>query len=158
MNHAIEVWAPWLAPTDAEAMTDEIMRLPTCYRRPCSKELGERLRLTNAERERLKLWRIAPIDITIEECNEQRRAKDRARKRKRYKRSRADYLATSRSKLKPWEAEGISRTTWYERRAKAARTSASVVRTTPFLGKTYYWRGRTDLSGPPKGQQRERVM
>jgi hypothetical protein len=110
----IEVRAPWLSETKEKI--EGLMALPLWYRRPSAKEIGERLRLTNAERERLKVWQIAPVDRTKEELEEQRKAKNRARGRKRYKQSRGDYEAKSKSNLKPWEAEGVSRATWYRRR------------------------------------------
>jgi hypothetical protein len=34
-------------------------------RTPTAKELGERQRLTAVQRERLKLWPIAPFDVTL---------------------------------------------------------------------------------------------
>jgi hypothetical protein len=50
--------------------------------------------------------------------NEQRKAKDRARKQhQRQRKPRQDYLAdNSLSRTKPWQADGISRATWFRRR------------------------------------------
>jgi hypothetical protein len=39
-------------------------------------------------------------------------------------RSRDEYLAASKSRLKPWEAQGVSRRTWYRRQNAKAGTSA----------------------------------
>jgi hypothetical protein len=117
MRYQIEVIAPWMPDTDAEQLIDQIMQLPLWYRRPSGKEIGERIQLTNAEREMLKAWRIAPVDITALELSEQRKAKDRARRRlKRAEAgavSRQAYLAKAKSKVQPWKANGVSRSTWY---------------------------------------------
>ena len=89
-------------------MIDQIYALDPRYRRPSGKEIGERIQLTNAEREMLKAWRIAPVDMTAAELREQRKAKDRARRRlKRAEAgavSRQAYLANAKTKLQPWEA------------------------------------------------------
>ena len=45
-----------------------------------AEELGRRLRLTNAERETLKLWQFLPIDKTEEELAEQAKVRERARR------------------------------------------------------------------------------
>ena len=75
------------------------------------------MRVTNELREQLKLWLIVPVDMTAEKLAEQRKRKKRERVRlKRGKQPRADYLAKSKSKLKPWKAENVSRATWYRRR------------------------------------------
>jgi hypothetical protein len=53
---------------------------------------------------------------------ERRRGLDRLRKRRERAKhgavSRAEYLAGSLSKIKPWEAEGVTRATWYRRRRR----------------------------------------
>jgi len=41
--------------------------------------LGQRLRLTNADREKLRLWTIAPCDMSKEDLAEQKKAKARFR-------------------------------------------------------------------------------
>jgi hypothetical protein len=119
MQRQIEVIAPWMPDTQAEQLIDQIMLLPPWHRRPSGKEIGERIQLTNAEREMLKTWRIAPVDLTPAELSEQRKAKDRARRRlKRAEAgavSRQAYLANAKSKLQPWKASGVNRSTWYRR-------------------------------------------
>ena len=92
------------------------MRLPAYSRRLSGKELGERLNFTNAEREMIRAWRIAPIDMTANELAEQRKAKDRARKEAMRRQTGSRPQANSLTKRKPWEAEGISRRKWYRRR------------------------------------------
>jgi hypothetical protein len=128
MERAIEVWAPWMARDEATQIIDDINLTPIWHRKPTASALGQRLLLTNAERERLRVWSIAAHDMTPEQAAEHRRAKERARKR-RYRRSRgskprAEYEAASLSRTKPWLALGISRRTWYRR----VGTSASALK------------------------------
>jgi hypothetical protein len=60
--------------------------------------------------------------MTDEQMEEQRKAKKRARqlRRRRAKGSkpREIYLANSLTKDKPWEADGVSRATWFRRRSQ----------------------------------------
>src|SRR5215469_13613664 len=58
MPRAIEVWAPWIKQGEMDALVEHIHRTPLCERKPTAKQLGERLRLTVGERQRLKLWTI----------------------------------------------------------------------------------------------------
>ena len=55
VNHVIALWAPWMPAEEAAAMIEHLKLLTIYERTPTAKQLGERLRLTNAERERLKL-------------------------------------------------------------------------------------------------------
>jgi len=123
MACAIETWTPWMPPEEAKLMVEHVNRLTIYERIPTAGELGNRLRLTNAERERLRLWPIAPFDKTDEELVAQRKAKERDRRaRKRREqgvRTRATYLSALSKHPRPWEAEGVSRSTWYNRRKRA---------------------------------------
>jgi hypothetical protein len=121
MPKAIEIWAPWMQPHETTQLIDRIHLTPIRHRMPTAKQLGQRLRVTNGERERLKLWTIRPYNMGNAELLRQRKAKDRARKRRlrqlRGSEPRAAWLqANSVSRQKPWETEGISRRTWYYRR------------------------------------------
>jgi hypothetical protein len=126
MENAIEVWAPWMNAAEAGQLMDEINRTPSYLRKPTGRELGQRLGITNQEREGLGLRTIRPIDMTDEQLMEQRRAKDRARKwrqrRAKDRKPRDAYLANSLNKLQPWKTEGISRRTWFRKRAKRRAT------------------------------------
>ena len=55
MRHQVEILAPWMPESEATDLIDSILQLPLWYRRPSFKEIGERIRLTNAERERLEV-------------------------------------------------------------------------------------------------------
>jgi hypothetical protein len=120
MPKTIELWAPWMGQQEALALIDDINRTPIWQRKPDGKMLGDRLRATNAQRERLKLWTIAACDMSEEEARKWRKAKERERRRQlrqlRGGKSRAEYEAQSKSKTKPWLALGISRRTWERRR------------------------------------------
>src|SRR5215472_12033628 len=82
MPKAIEVWAPWMQQQEAIALIDDINRTPCRQRMPAAKLLGKRLCVTNAQRERLKLWTIAACDMSEEQAQEWRRAKNRERQRR----------------------------------------------------------------------------
>ena len=55
MRHEIELVAPWAG----ESIIDEVSRLPIYERKPKAEPLVQCLRVTNAEREALRLWTIA---------------------------------------------------------------------------------------------------
>jgi hypothetical protein len=135
MRNVIELYAPW-AGDEERQWIDELEREDPRRVWLDGKELGQRLNLTNPEREALKVWRIAPVNldgelISAEYLAEQRKAKDRERKwRKRGTSRRRDvYEAESLSSRKPWLADGISRRTWERRRRKSgvASVSATIV-------------------------------
>ena len=113
---SIETWAPWMQADEAAEMIDHVKRLAIYDRTPTSQQLGERLRITNAERQRLKLWPFKPIDATDAELAAQSRARRNALRRAKRGRPRAEYLLSCLTATKPWEAEGISRRTWERRR------------------------------------------
>jgi hypothetical protein len=118
MSNAIEVWAPWMQQEEAESIIDQINLMPIWDRKPNARKLGERLRVTNGERERLKLWTIAPCDMGQKGMLWWRKKKKRERMRRlrklRGQLSRSAYLAEhATSKKRPWNALGISRATWY---------------------------------------------
>jgi hypothetical protein len=103
---------------EAEALIQSVELTPPNLRYRTAKDLGRRFNVTNAERERLRLWLIAAVDVNPDEIRKAKR-KERQRlyrqrvARKAGVRSRRAYLSASVSKQKPWVAEGISRRTWY---------------------------------------------
>jgi hypothetical protein len=59
---------------------------------------------------------------------EQKRARERARRKKQGTKPRAAYLAVnSTSRLQPWKAEGISRRTWYYRRRQLLHRTVATI-------------------------------
>src|SRR5262245_25711213 len=63
MQCHIETIAPWMPQAEATDLIDNLLRIDPRYNRLSGKEAGERVNLTNAERERFKLWRIVPVDM-----------------------------------------------------------------------------------------------
>src|SRR5262245_18361310 len=93
MAHEIELVARWLDAAKAEDIIEYVSRLPIWERKIKADKLGQRFRVT-AERERLRLSTIAPVDMTADDLAEQRKAKKRAKmaryRRKKGKRPRAE--------------------------------------------------------------------
>jgi hypothetical protein len=121
MPNAIAVWAPWMAQKETGATIDQINLTPIYHRKPNARILGERLRVTNWERERLKLWTIAPCDMGGEKGMDwwrkhKKRQRMRELRRLRGQKTRAEYEANSLTRTKPWLALGISRRTWERHR------------------------------------------
>lgn len=123
MRNTIETWAPWMTAEEAYSVIQQIERTPPKLRNRTAKDLGQRLNLTNAEREHLRVWTIAPVDMTADQraawLRQKKRQRDRLRLQRKRRaagiRSRTVYLANSLSKQKPWLAEGTSRASWYRR-------------------------------------------
>ena len=132
MRNIVETWAPWMTSPEMYDLIQRIEQTPPNQRYRTAKDLGRRLNVTNAERERMRLWTIAPADMTEDELAEWRRAKrNQRRRRKRQRdgiRSRMTFLAASLDRQKPWDKAGMSRRTWYRRRKeKLAQSVAQVV-------------------------------
>jgi hypothetical protein len=137
LKNAIEVWAPWMDADEAGPLIDRINRTPRHLRLRTARQLGDRLRVTTEERERLKLKTIKPFDVTDKQLKELRKAKHRARmKRKRGRTPRVDYLANALTRQKPWEAEGIGRRQWERRRKQAHVAGMCAVKFTTYRAHT----------------------
>jgi hypothetical protein len=120
MKNAIEVWAPWMKKDEAELIMSDCLVIDSRRIRPWPNELRDKIGLSTIDYERLKAWHVPPIDKTLEELAEYRKAKRSTRaestRRKAGAKPRSIYLSNSQSRLKPWESQGISRATWYRRR------------------------------------------
>ncbi len=109
--------APWLD-------DDEAAQLQTRRVNVSPDAISKTLALTDAERAALHVKTIPPCDVA--KRDRKRRAKDRHRERERARAAakraarnavpRSVYLARSLSQTQPWQAEGVSRRTWYRRR------------------------------------------
>lgn len=115
-------WAPWLSENDARALCARIAADPKRFE---ADELGERMRLDMLDRERLGIKTFSafnmPKHVTLIDgtrfalrADFQRRMKNAKRKAER-KRSTKQTITAA----KPWKAEGVSRATWYRRKAEA---------------------------------------
>jgi hypothetical protein len=129
VKHIIETQAPWMDPEEAEALANHVNLLTDYEKNFNSRELGERVRLTNAERERLSLWPIKPHDMTDEQLAELRKAKSRHRRaikrREKGNRTKAAYMAELARRPKPWLGEGISQRTWQRREKEQCRDASA---------------------------------
>ena len=118
MTNIIETKAPWLQDADgkinakARSIIADITNLPLYWRKPNGREVGERVRLTNAKREELKLWQMLPMDMSDEQLAEHNKTKKRnretLRRRKDGIRPRVDYLAEAKAKKTRWKSRNQS--------------------------------------------------
>lgn len=121
-------FAPWL---EAEAVEEFIKEARKRRRMMTADGVAGLLRVTWDERQKLGLRTIGACDMTKDERKavafQRKRDKDRKAKAEKRKaegrQSRASYEANSLSKQKPWELEGISRSTYYRRR----KTSVALI-------------------------------
>ena len=79
MKNAIEVWAPWMDSGEAMQVIDRVNRAPRHLRQPTARQVGDRLSVTNQERECLKLKTIKPVDMTDKQLADFRKVKHRAK-------------------------------------------------------------------------------
>jgi hypothetical protein len=131
-------WAPWLSLQEATEIAAKIALSPQFLR---ADPLAQLLNLGMEERTRLGIRTIGAVDATKEERAEIAR-RNRAERKKATRRAggvrpREEYETNSLSNTKPWKAEGISRRTWFRRRARQgtpARTaSPNVISLAPHL-------------------------
>lgn len=113
----IELHAPWMLQGEADKLIRYVVARPIRW---SADKLAQRVRLTEAERRRLRICTIGAVDMNKEERKQARklrqRQRDRARRRARGARPRGEYEAASANRLKPWIAAGVSRRSWYRRR------------------------------------------
>lgn len=124
----IDQWAPWLTAGEQRDIVGPIMANPMRWK---ADALAWKLGLKARQRSELGITTIGAIDEG--KAARTRRRRQQAKDRKRAARkaagavSRRDYEARSLERAKPWIAEGISRATWFRRRARetARETSPS---------------------------------
>jgi hypothetical protein len=122
MKTWLSTWAPWMSAEQTVALTDAVIAKPIRWR---ADKLAERLNLRETDRARLSITTIGAVDMTKAEREAARKARMRQAKLKARRtqgvKSRTEYEQQSISRAKPWEAEGISRPTWYRRNRQAIR-------------------------------------
>jgi hypothetical protein len=137
MERIIKLRAPWVA--DASNLLAQIDAFPMKWR---AETLGRHLNLTGVEWKALRLRTIAPVDMTKEErvAHSQALAAQRKKAKRRMSgaQPRAEYESKSLSRTKPWEAEGMSRGTWYR---KGRETSVSTIRINMSRPDLSHWDG-----------------
>jgi hypothetical protein len=123
---ALRMGFPGLAEAKARALLTEADDTP---RRCKADSLARYLGITYAQRQFIGITTIGSCDVSRHERRRRRKERDRMmhdqHRRARGARPRAAYEATSLSRTKPWEAQGISRRTW-ERRRRDASPSAAI--------------------------------
>jgi hypothetical protein len=114
-------WAPWMSQYEMDALSSKAIERNIKWK---ADTLGKRLGLTDQDRSRLCITTIGAIDCNKRARNNRRKQAKRTHN-ERVRRAegavpRVEYEANSLSRQKPWEAEGISRRTWYRHRRQAA--------------------------------------
>jgi hypothetical protein len=116
----IEIWTPWLTAAEQREIVPPILANPDRWK---ADALAWRLRLTMEERMTLGITTIGAVDQNKGARAKRRKRLDRERKakarRSKGSKPRKLYEAQSVEAQMPWIDEGISRRTWYRRRAKA---------------------------------------
>lgn len=79
-------------------------------------KLGRYLRLSDAARSRTGIRTIGACDVSKRERTLRRKQRARERQERLRRRRGARPRSQSLSRVRPWEAEGISRRTWYRQR------------------------------------------
>jgi hypothetical protein len=122
IKNAIEVTAPWMSRKEATEMSDQIKR--HCLRSSTAREIGTRLRVTRNEWIKLKLKTILPFDMTDTEINAFRKSRRRTRDQHHRRAQGRKSHDASLAKAKPWKKEGMSRATWFRRKARKRERAA----------------------------------
>jgi hypothetical protein len=119
-------WTPWCGPDELAALIERVEANP---RKWIADELAVELGLPIATRDALGLTTIGGTDL--DKVGRAKRRKDRRREERAQHRrkngavTRAEYLAQSKSRTKPWLADGVSRSTWERRRRAGTAVDAS---------------------------------
>jgi hypothetical protein len=120
MKSWLTVWTPWMSADEVASLIANVIAKPIRWR---ADPMAARLGLKEADRARLGITTIGAVDMTKAEREAARKAQKREAKREQRRKHgtkpRAEYLATSAERTKPWIAEGISRRTWYRRNRQA---------------------------------------
>jgi hypothetical protein len=113
----LELWAPWLTLAEQRKLIQEGIANARVWR---ADQLAWRYNVTREERTVLGLTTIGAVDHGKAARTKRRRERDRQRKARQRQAAgavpRDQYVATAIRNAKPWEADGISRATWYRRK------------------------------------------
>jgi hypothetical protein len=150
-------WAPWLPDAEARRLAVPVAKHPTRWK---ASTLGNLLRLTRAERERLRIKTIRAEGANKREQDRDRERRKAERRRETRRRGgvvpRAAYEESSLTRKAPWKAEGISRRTWERRRKLACRKSDASNRAKRYVGDTLATPSVPRATG--SGQEVDRVL
>jgi hypothetical protein len=122
--HWLDLRAPWFAGVERAVTVERVLATPLKFK---ADTIAKRIGLTAERRGRLNIRTIGAIDQTAIErkaASKQRKLEaQRDRRRTEGVKPRTHYVATSTEHAKPWEAEGISRRTWYYRQTRVDQPS-----------------------------------
>lgn len=114
----LELWAPWLTLAEQRQYITSGIANARAWK---ADQLAWRYRVTREERTMLGLTTIGAIDHAKAARTKRRRERDRQRKEQQRRASgaipRKLYEAAATRNAEPWTIEGVSRATWYRRRA-----------------------------------------
>src|SRR5262249_14720588 len=113
--------APWLSRQELDRLLDEAIRHP---RRWKADPLGAELGLSATVRDFLDIRTIGACDITKRQRQHLRRKRKRLKEAERRRENGAKPRGASITQLQPWKKAGISRRTWYRRRATDLKEAA----------------------------------
>ncbi|SFV16001.1 hypothetical protein SAMN05192541_124113 [Bradyrhizobium arachidis] len=111
--------APW-ATSEVDAIA--AAAATACWQ--SADELAWRIKLSPMERERLEIRTIGAVGLNKRRRSAIQKTKHKQRESARRKANGAKPHAESLNRTRPWEAEGISRRTWFRRRAREAGTNS----------------------------------
>ncbi len=125
-------WAPWTLAEAIEAIIEETEGRRYCQR---ADDAAEMLGVTYVEREELGLNTIGACDVPASQrkqfakAHKQKRDRERQREKRRAEgqRDRKSVDAQSLMHSRPWEAEQMSRRTWYRRRGTAVSQVGNII-------------------------------
>jgi hypothetical protein len=112
MRRWVNLRAPWMPPDEL----DDLIRDVGPGRLWTATALGKALKLTNADRIRLNIRTIRPVDRTAAQLKQDRKERHAAAEAARRLKAGATPRELSVEQQKPWIKEGVSRCTWYRRR------------------------------------------
>jgi hypothetical protein len=121
--------APWLAGVQFDYMMADATMSPRTW---TFQELGDHMNLTEAERRDLGIRTIGTIDVTSKQRKQARKVRDKDRKaakrRAKGAKPRDQYLAANdKTRMKPWDIDGISRATWYRRQRETGPSTVNLI-------------------------------
>jgi hypothetical protein len=112
------LWAPWMPANVLKCLVAKVIANP---KRWSADGLAKQLGLTFADRMKLGIRTIGSIDVSKAERDKRRAVlkRERDRRYQRRKRVAKSLPASSLTRSKPWLGQGISRATWYRRKAQS---------------------------------------
>ena len=116
-----ERYAPGLSEADLRATFNKASAKGYWYK---NRTIGQKLEVTASEVLRFCLTTIAPVSETQAEGDErEKRQRADAQRRRRTLRNIKPRISTAAGQPRPWDAEGVSKATWYRRRTSATQVS-----------------------------------